>query len=292
MTLRKNTDPFRMMLPRRIIDLVGIELEGGWETMPELCVLARERRPCEDPQCERCMPHRAGDPNRGGNNWTRYKSGHVPDAAYHADGSVSFNRPGLSLTGEIVSAPLKVRQVKAWGKRWWPEAINKSCGLHVHMSFLVPVAHVAGLIADHGEWFDQTFRERMAVVGHRLGLGGNFRDRLEGQNTYCLPGIACNSSDRYRQVNLASAWKHKTVECRLLPAIKDAETGVKAILAVVGTIDRMVRFLIARERFNPLIHTETMEQEITLAEAVNVQATQERTDRAASARSLVMAQAS
>src|SRR5262245_27699334 len=83
---------------------VGIELEGGWKALP-----------------------------RG--------SDHL-----HNDSSVRFNptevgRSKIEMIGELPSPPLAVGDEdspifwKTWVRKFYPHAVNFTCGMHVHMSF-------------------------------------------------------------------------------------------------------------------------------------------------------------
>src|SRR5690348_9266825 len=85
------------------INLVGIELEGGWNRCPDK------------------------------------KLGH-----FDHDGSVRFepfDKDGDRMpmpqyyTGEYVSYPMPVDQIASWLRTTYPEHVNDTCGLHVHMSF-------------------------------------------------------------------------------------------------------------------------------------------------------------
>jgi len=86
--------------PRNRIRLVGIELEGLWTKIP-----------------------------LGG------------EANFHNDGSVKFppivvdGKPISARVGEIVSWPIEPAAIGKWVRHNYPQAVNETCGLHIHMSF-------------------------------------------------------------------------------------------------------------------------------------------------------------
>src|SRR6266496_6714085 len=91
-----NIDHLLFNLPKNRIRLVGIELEGGWTKFPE-------------------------DPEERIN--------------FHGDGTVKFPPPHSMKTGEIVSPPIEPAAMGKWVKRFYPQKVNETCGLHIHMSF-------------------------------------------------------------------------------------------------------------------------------------------------------------
>ena len=83
------------------VKLVGVELEGGWTKWPE------------------------------GENWSQY---------FHHDASVKMPEipevaSGQARTGEIVSPPIEPAAIGKWVQKWYPQHLNHTCGLHIHMSF-------------------------------------------------------------------------------------------------------------------------------------------------------------
>src|ERR1700687_3272177 len=80
------------------INKIGIELEGRWHKAP--------RGAKGDPSVKvRCEP------------------------------SCNENGRYDGYTGEVVSEPITLATMPAWIRKNWPDHVNFTCGLHVHMSF-------------------------------------------------------------------------------------------------------------------------------------------------------------
>jgi hypothetical protein len=177
------------------IDRVGIELEGGWVTRPGA-------------------------------------------AAYHIDGSVHVEHGtnGATVIGEMVSAPMSDWQtISDWIFASYPVAHNRSCGLHVHVSFKERRDYARLMDAK----FYFYFLERMKAWGDRVGLPEShlFWSRLDGMNTFCqkkfIPDTQAKlkrkGTERYAQLNYCFAL-HKTIECRLAPVFKQARIAVSYVM--------------------------------------------------------------
>src|SRR3990167_7111359 len=74
---------------RNRIKLVGIELEGGWDTLP------RGIQPTQDTSVHVTAAHR----------------------------------------GELPSPPMPLHMIEGWVKKYYPQVVDASCGMHIHMSF-------------------------------------------------------------------------------------------------------------------------------------------------------------
>lgn len=193
---------------RNRVNMVGIELEGGWTKLPRGCRVIR-------------------------------------------DGSVLFNRPGdtpisdLKGVGEVPSAPLMMDEWEKWLRLYYPQHVNETCGMHVHLSFKNALAYSrtmdssypATILAYVTEWAK---REKLDAA-HPLW------PRLEGKSEYCQHiydadiQILKTSKEydhhreghRYTVVNYS--WgRHNTVECRLLPMMATADVAVSAIQEVIN----------------------------------------------------------
>lgn len=120
--------------------------------------------------------------------------------------------------------------------KFYPDEADKSCGLHVHVSFN-DTASVSTLTCPE---FLTYFVDRWTLWGARMGLplGSQFFKRLSGDNDFCLKNDPHElarpfSGDRYRQLNFTSWEKHNTVECRLLPMFREARLALSAITELI-----------------------------------------------------------
>ena len=171
--------------------------------------------------------------------WTETGSRRVRTAAsqWHmgisGDGSIHTRGCSRGLyANEFQTAPGYVEAALAQLVAGYPDEVNESCGMHVHVSFLDPTV-ITQLMTPE---FFAYFRRRWLEWGERTGLHPDceFYSRLEGENQYCRPNdnrtITDNAHhDRYFQLNFSAWHEHKTVECRLLPMFQHAAIGVSAV---------------------------------------------------------------
>lgn len=160
------------------VNLVGIELEGGWDNRPH---------------------------------------------NFHGDPSVSCSG---EIVGETISDPMKLSEALAWTTKNYPNYSNRSCGIHVHLSFSNRLAYMQML---DKKFYDQVFLPQAEIWGknNKVREGSAFWDRLSGNNRFCLKGfegekqakLTSKNTLRYRHLNYC--WNiHNTLECRLFPCFQ------------------------------------------------------------------------
>lgn len=135
--------------------------------------------------------------------------------------------------GELVSRPMKrIGYLANWIKRFWPTMVNDSCGFHIHVS--VDGAGTYSRLMDR-QFFDFTI-ERLKEWGNEYPCKSTaFWDRIAGRNRFCVPQWDADTqsvqrdkdSCRYSALNYCYA-QHGTIELRVLPTFKQADTAVSA----------------------------------------------------------------
>lgn len=162
-----------------------------------------------------------------------------------SDGSID---EGLAeYIGELRTKPLKPQALLAAVPVFYPEHVNSTCGLHLHMSFRSAASYAA--LCDDEFW--PGLKAELKEWGTRYGVkNANFWSRLDGGNTYCnndTDAVARSrmtvdtrrASSRYAPVNYC--WSmHKTVEVRVLPMFKQSETAVAALATVMNFTEKWV----------------------------------------------------
>lgn len=188
----------------RHIDKVGVEIEGGWS--PEVVI-----------------------PTGTGNK--------------ESDGSVNgFDT--ICDAGEVVSKPFTdVTKLTSWMTTVWPQHVNQTCGLHVHVSLKTRLDYCRLM----DERFFSFFLQRMEAWGQKLNIQNkHFFARLKGENHFCRkvwnPDLQVDKtgkdSIRYAHWNFAwSVRNRKTAECRLLPTFKNPKIGCSAVTHVIGAVE-------------------------------------------------------
>jgi len=176
------------------------------------------------------------------------------------DGSVNIEAP---YTGEVVSKPLAPHKIEEWLYFAYPDVLNETCGLHVHVSVKKPLyyAHLMELE------FQTYLLEALLKWGHKTKIRKDhpFWKRMKGENTYASfnfwPERQWNKKEhhgeRYTALNYTWA-RFKTVECRVLPGFKQKETALEAIFTV---IDAFESFLESKKDFKDILEMYTISDE-------------------------------
>ena len=174
------------------------------------------------------------------------------------DGSVKFSKiiydqpnPPHAV-GEIPSPKLTTEQVDDWIKKNYPQHVNETCGLHVHMSFKYPLNYMRLMTPDYtvvlvkslAEWCeehklpaDHPQWKRLKNPRHdhcaHIYLGDS-QVRLTKKNYNSRGG----PESRYTFVNYCYSMgdtPRKTVECRGLSMFETADMSCDAVHAVLNT---------------------------------------------------------
>lgn len=170
------------------------------------------------------------------------------------DGSVRSISNDTYLVGEISSEPLPdLENCEKWLKANYPQHVNESCGLHVHVS--LPPLHYSRLMSPQ---FETCFLNAMEEFWSRFRSEPAFdlfRHRLDGQNQYCQKvfrpedqiwrrehyGDRTGSAahPRYSQLNFCFG-RHGTMECRLFPCFPLVSHSIEATKAFVNCINEFL----------------------------------------------------
>ena len=172
---------------------------------------------------------------------------------WQLDGSV---RVQARHVGEYVSRPILPVEIAPWVTTNYPQAVNSSCGMHVHISVSSKLryAHLMD------KCFVRYVLKRFQQWGKSHTIkSGAFWSRLRGGNEYCqrpkelyipdeqVRAKAKGRAPRYSVVNYCYGL-HKTVELRLLPMFKDPLIGITAIHFYLETVDKYFFLLSKRSR--------------------------------------------
>lgn len=201
---------------RNRIYRIGIELEGGWMTLPT-----------------------GVEPIR--------------------DGSVVFMHPPERLCiGEVASEILEVPKFPAWMRTMYPSHVNDTCGLHVHMSFRKALHYERLMVPDYPKVI-VAYIKRWAKDEH-LDENHPIWKRLKNRNEFCKHDFNADQQvikqnkvydhnvegSRYTVVNYCHGL-HGTLECRILPMLKDVEQAIRGVQAVVDITNAFLLTTAKRE---------------------------------------------
>lgn len=192
------------------LNLVGVELEGGWAKLPG------ELRPQRD------------------------------GSVIFSDIDISLHM--LRYFGEIPLPPLGVKEFPATLKLYYPTAVNGTCGMHIHLSTLKAFSYQR-LMVNHPYSYPGTIVEYMRrwAENAKLAKSHPIWDRLKGKNEYCQHLFQADEQvkterkdfdhhrEGHRYTVVGFCWNRlRTLEVRLLPMMGDAETAISAVQEVVS----------------------------------------------------------
>lgn len=194
------------------IKALGVELEGGWITKP---------------------PHKMHADGSVYVTWADLPPGMEKPPDVHNDyGDLISPR---ILAGEVAMPPMMPSE--AWEQFMhdnYPPLVNKSCGMHLHMSFKYG-RHYTLLM--HKDFQDTLIHHLTQWANEHLPMGHDFFRRLRGENSFCklehkpdqqAVAQSKNSSDRYSAVNYPYAL-HGTIEVRVLGMMPTVELATDVI---------------------------------------------------------------
>ena len=189
-----------------------------------------------------------------------------PNMRLAGDASVQFPELGgvLMHRGELNSHPMAQSEVEPWIRQFYPYYVNKTCGLHVHMStkyafyyqMLMDIKYPSTILKYMRKWAENNKLEKDHPIW----------DRLDGKSEYCQhlfyadDQVLAGRKDhdrhakghRYTVANYCYK-RYNTVEIRLLPmmgkagSIGDVDLAVSAVKEVVSITERFLVATAAKE---------------------------------------------
>lgn len=224
---------------------VGIELEGGWNKAPEGCKIDH------DGSVQIQIPATCLE--------DLYTTAQI--AAAKKMGT-NLEWKGLYkniLTGEIPSMVLAPSDFPAWMTKYYPNYVNNTCGLHVHMSF-AHALHYQKLMTPA---YTQKIIEHITKWAKEEGLPKSHPiwDRVAGKSRYCQnkffgdeqarkAGKDYNreaNGNRYTMVNYCFLL-HNTLEVRLLPMFEGVDQAIRAVNAILDITNACLASSSTREK--------------------------------------------
>lgn len=163
--------------------------------------------------------------------------------------------------GEIVSQPMTVDGIEPWLRKCYPQHVNKTCGLHVHMSFAHKLNYSRLMTPDYTPFMVEALkgwaRQQELKEDHPLW------ERLNNSNhKHCAHAFLADaqammkrkdyqsrgkSYSRYTFINYC-AGQHNTVECRGLSMFNGPDAAISAVMCVLDSTNRFLSKIRQRER--------------------------------------------
>lgn len=217
------------------INLIGIELEGGWDSAPGGA---------------------KGDGSVGGDCYCKGKAG-SSCCLYHNKGRDCEDCEGCDngesceysnmYTGELASNARSPKQNIKWLKNHYPDYVDGSCGMHFHVSFNEYWKYQY-LASDRKfrKYFGLKLRQLYNHILKRFGEkeAKKLAYRAFEDHYYCrmnwvgVEQLLGKTSERYVAVNFCAYANHGTVEFRILPMFDSPRVSAFAILFLIAAIER------------------------------------------------------
>ena len=160
--------------------------------------------------------------------------------------------------GELPSGPMLPAAIPRFLKKYYPSAVDHTCGLHVHMSF-DSLLRYAWLMSPR---YPKTMVKYLSEWAKKEGFPADHHiwDRLSGKSIYCQdkfwPDEQVNyllkdhdqkrHGHRYTIVNYCG--RYKTVEIRVLPMMSIVAQAIRAVNMVIDITNACLVLLSEKER--------------------------------------------
>jgi len=213
---------------RNRVSLIGIELEGGWKEFPAGEKFDRDMSVFR----ERTPEQRA-----------------------------TVKRLRISRYGELPSGTMMPATMPIWMKRCYPQMVDDTCGLHMHMSFrskkhyslLMTPEYQKTVIVELKDW----------AVAEGIRESNPIWNRLGGANEFCNHEywadmqVMCQKKDydHFRKGNRYTAVAYRsgqTIEVRILPMFAGVEQSIRALRRIIDITNACLVVLANRQKVDLL----------------------------------------
>jgi hypothetical protein len=168
-----------------------------------------------------------------------------PGVALERDGSVfgDIHPPGYRC-GELPIGPMQPAAVSKLMKKYYPAIVDRTCGMHMHMSFAT-LRHYQWLMEEE---FQETILEYLSRWAKVEGFPKEHHiwERLSGESVYCQKKFwpdeqvgwkGRKDHDQHRHGHRYTAvhycGRYNTIEIRVLPMMKTVDQAIRALNEVI-----------------------------------------------------------
>lgn len=211
----------------------------------------------------------------------------LPDGAHlERDGSVFGDQgvPGFKC-GELPIGPMQPAAMPKFMKKYYPQKVDSTCGMHVHMSF-ESLRHYAWLMVPE---YQETICEYLIqwAKDERFSTDHHIWGRLKGESIYCQKKFwpdeqvsykkkdHDHNRDGHRYTIVHYCGRMLTIEVRVLPMMVTADQAIRAVKQVLDITNASLVLLADRNQKitekmdvnETEIYEEIIEEEIGLTAA-------------------------
>jgi hypothetical protein len=172
-----------------------------------------------------------------------------PERKIYEDCSVCIDDDDANFVGEINSQPFSdLKELKNWLFKNYPNRMNRTCGLHVHISLKNNLLYSKLMQKDFHDYLKEMLKD--FIVKNKLNTEDkkNLIERVDGYNRFCRDNFYADEqvikkskeTCRYTHINYCYAL-HGTIEFRVLCMFKSKQTAFKAIKVIIKCVNEYLR---------------------------------------------------
>lgn len=221
--------------PKNRVARIGVELEGAWKSLPPGTRLEPDGSVFKDPLTET----------------KKVPAGHQ--------------------AGELPIGPIQPAALPKFMKKYYPHKTDKTCGMHVHMSF-ESVWHYALLMVPE---YQDTIIEYLDRWARAEGFPSThfIYERLAGKSVYCQKKFWADAQVQYtkkdhdqhrhghRYTIIHYCGRQMTVEVRVLPMMDTVEQAIRGVRQVVDITNACLVVLGRKKEQQERMHLEIAQNE-------------------------------
>lgn len=220
-------------VPKNRVARLGVELEGAWKTLPINTRLEQDTSVFKDPATD----------------LQKAPAGHK--------------------VGELPIGPFQPAAMGRGMKKYYPHKVDKTCGMHVHMSF-ESVWHYALLMVPE---YQDTIIEYLTrwAKSENFGPSHHIYDRLGGKSPYCQKKFwpdeqIASKKDHdqrrhgHRYTIVHYCGRQMTIEVRVLPMMDTVEQAIRGVREVVNITNACLVVLGRKKEQSERMHLEIADE--------------------------------
>jgi hypothetical protein len=183
-----------------------------------------------------------------------------PGVALERDGSVfQDNHPVGYRCGELPVGPYQPAAIPKILKKYYPQLVDRTCGMHIHMSFAT-LRHYQWLMEEE---YQETILEYLSRWAKEEAFPKNHHiwERLSGESVYCQKQFwpdeqvgwkGRKDHDQHRHGHRYTVVHYcgrlNTIEIRVLPMMKEVDQAIRAVNEVINITNASLVLLSKRDK--------------------------------------------
>lgn len=275
--------------PPNRINLLGIEVEGGWKTVPDNSRIIRDSSVVFGGSNQAELRAQQRDQNLRTEFAARYNRNRHLDGGNQLMVEINLEwerahpapnpSPSPHHVGEIPSPPLGLDKWQAWLHSNYPPFVNDTCGMHVHQSYDTALTYQRLMTPQYPKTVLEEFKkwatEKALAKDHPLMLRLHGTGKAGTPSEFCQPLFQADAQVRrtekrfnhfepgHRYTVMNYCWgmgNRQTIECRLLPMFEEINVAIEAIEKLIKITNAFLFVVRKKESRHKVAVTSTGEE--------------------------------